>query len=162
MGTTLVTSVSTIAGVVIGALLGGWQQKANTKTLILSEFGKLSVQLHGENRVRIRARKEDWLLESVPNLIAAVDPELHAEFDYNRVVSLIHRIQVILDPKNPIEAAINNATTEIGLTIQAVKSRNAPRESLLNVQAALIEATREYLHMSPDQLLQSIPNPWRA
>lgn len=149
MDATIVASVASIAGVVVGALLAGWQQKANTKALIESEFKKLNVQLFGENLARVRARKEDWLLESVPLLVAAVDPELHAEFDYNKVVSLIHRIQVILDPRNPKEAAINHATTELGLTVQAVKCKQVPRESLLRVQAALIEATREYLRNAP-------------
>jgi len=146
---TIVASVASIAGVIIGALLVGWQQKANTKALIESEFRKLTVQLLGENLARVRARKEDWLLESVPLLVAAVDPELHAEFDYNKVVSLIHRIQVILDPRIPKEAAINHATTELGLTVQAVKCKQAPRESLLRVQAALIDAMRECLRNAP-------------
>jgi hypothetical protein len=149
MDPALIASVSSISGVIIGALLAGWQQKANTKALIESEFRKLNAQFSAENFARVRARKEEWLLEAVPPLVAAVDPELHADFDYNKVVSLIHRIQVVIDPQSPKEAKVNDATTQLGFAVQAVKCKQAPRESLLHAQAALIEATRDCLRGAP-------------
>ena len=126
MDPTITASVSSIVGVIIGALLTGWQQKANTRALIESEFRKLNAQFSAENFARVRARKEELLLEAVPPLVAAVDPELHADFDYNKIVSLIHRVQVVIDQQNHRDAKVNHATIPPGVRIVVASSGPPP------------------------------------
>src|SRR5260221_14182537 len=143
-----VAPVIGLVGVVIGALLVGWQQRSNTRAVIQSEYGKIFAQLSGQSRARFRGKKEDWILEAVPDLIAATDPELHTTFDYVRVVTLIHKIQVVLDVNNPTEGALNHATTMLGFAVQAVKNGEDPT-SLLEPQGKVIEATRKFFHEEP-------------
>ena len=145
----LLSSALTIGGVVIGATLAGWFQRANTRAIIQSEYRKIAAQLTGQSRARFRGRKEDWLLEFVPELVAAADPELHADIDYVKIVTLVHRIQVVLDLTNVREKALNQATSQLAFACQAVKSGNADRTSLLGPQSAVIEAARAVFHESP-------------
>ena len=130
-----------LVGGLLAALLVAWYQAKNTRLLITAEFEKLERQ----NRISFRARKEQWLLDTVPDLLAASDPELHATFDYLRVVSLIHKIQIILDPREENEGLINNAATELGFAVQAAITERRSVSRLLAAQDALVRAVRTYL-----------------
>ena len=144
--------VDVIAGALIG-LLGGLiaalivarQQRDSTRALIAAEFDKLTHQQALQSKSHVRSRKEDWLLQSVPALLAASDPELHAEFNYTEVVTLIHKLQVILVPTNALEGAVNQAANDIGVVVQAAKSGQRNISSLLSAQDALVRATRALL-----------------
>jgi hypothetical protein len=138
-----------VTGVIVGAVLTGWYQRANTRAVIQSEYRKIAAQLTGQSRARFRGRKEDWLLEFVPELVAATDPELHADFDYVKIVTLIHRIQVVLDVNSPNEGALNHATTALGLAVQSVKSGGADPTTLLGPQSEVVEAARKFFHEAP-------------
>ena len=134
-----------LAGVALGGLLAGWFQRINTKTLVAAEMDKLRLQLDGEAKKRLVGRKQDWLLELVPELVSAADPELHAQFDYKRVVVLIQRIELLLDPKVPTEARLNMALANLGFAVQAAVSGQRDISRLLNTQAEVTEATRGLL-----------------
>lgn len=139
---TIIGGVGGIIGAIFGALIAGWQQKANTRVLIESEFKKLSAQISGESRARFRAKKEDWLLEAVSELVYYCDPELRT--DYQEVLFRVHKAQLILDPRNPIEDAINRAVTALGLGFRAWMNNEAPPRDLLALQSDVVEATREF------------------
>lgn len=130
-----------LVGGLLAALLVAWHQTKNTKTLIAAEFEKIERQ----NRISFRARKEQWLLDTIPDLLAASDPELHATFDYHRVVSLIHKIQIILDPKEKTEGLINQAAADLGFAVQAAVTERRSVSRLLAAQDSLITAVRAYL-----------------
>jgi hypothetical protein len=138
----IVASLIGLAGGLLAALLVAWHQAKNTKALIAAEFDKLERQ----NQSAFRSRKEQWLLDCTPELLAAADPQLHATFDYSVVVSLIHRIQVILDPNNPLEDAINKAASNIGSVVQEAMTERRSVSKLLGAQDKLTIAVRAYLH----------------
>ena len=138
----IVAAVIGLIGGLLAAILVARHQTKNTRTLIAAELDKLERQ----NRTATRARKEQWLLDSAPALLAASDPQLHAVFDYTTVVTLIHKIQIILDPNNPLEHAINEASSEIGFAVQDALTERRSMTQLLSAQNKLIVAVRKYLH----------------
>ena len=134
-----------LAGVALGGLVAGFFQRVNTKTLIAAELNRLRLQLDGEAKKRFLGRKQDWLIELIPELISAADPELHAQFDYGRVVTLIQRIELLLDTSVPAEARLNSALANLGFAVQAAACGNREISRLLNSQAEVTEATRDLL-----------------
>lgn len=140
----IVNSLIGLAGGLLAALIVAWWQGKNTKALIAAELTKLDKQ----NQAAFRSRKEQWLLDTAPNLLAASDPQLHDVFDYSAVVSLIHKIQIILNPKNPLEQAINMAASNLGLEVQEAIMGRKSMSKLLGAQDKLAVAVRAYLHAS--------------
>ncbi|MDF2177178.1 hypothetical protein P2G88_02830 [Aliiglaciecola sp. CAU 1673] len=141
----LQTALLTLAGVALGGLLTGWFQRSNTKTLIVAELNKLRVQLEGEARTRFLARKQDGLLEAVPKLLAAADPELHTTFNYSEVVTLIHRIELLIDPSNSDEERLNKAIGQLGFAVQAAETGDRNVHRILGAQAEVTKAARVVL-----------------
>ncbi|MBS7349372.1 MAG: hypothetical protein KIG95_04315 [Comamonas sp.] len=131
-----------LAGGLLAALIVAHHQAKNTKSLILAELYKIE-QL---NKSAFNSRKEQWLIDYTPALIIASDPQLNADFDYPTVVSLIHKIQIILNPNNPLEIAINKAASDIGFAVQESITGRRSVSKLLKVQDKLIIAVRTYLH----------------
>ncbi|MEW6682541.1 MAG: hypothetical protein AB1451_06410 [Nitrospirota bacterium] len=140
----IVGGVLTIVGTLAGTLVAGWLQKGNTQALIESEFKKLTAQISGESRARFRAKKEDLLLDAIADLLFFSDPEAYQRDQYEQILPLIHKVQIILDPRDPIEAKINMAVTELGLGFRTVDTQREGRKHLLFLQDRLIEATREF------------------
>ena len=140
----IAASLVGLIGGLLAALIVAWHQAKNTKIMIAAEIDKLERQ----NRSAIRSRKEQWLLDSVPALLAASDPQLHATFDYSAVVTFIHKIQVILNPNNPLEQTINQASSDIGFAVQEAITERRSMSRLLGAQDKLIVAVRAYLHAS--------------
>lgn len=138
----IANSLIGLAGGLLAALIVAWWQGKNTKALIAAELAKIDKQ----NQSAFRSRKEQWLLDTAPDLLAASDPQLHAVFDYSVVVSLIHKIQIILNPKNPLEQAINIAASDIGLEVQEAITTRRSMSKLLGAQDKLTVAVRAYLH----------------
>lgn len=149
MSESLQAAFIALGGVALGGLLTGWFQRGNTKVLIAAELTKLRHQLDGEARTRLLGRKQDLLMEAIAELVAATDPELHAKFDYGRVVTLIHRIQLLLNPAKPVDAALNEATTNLGFATQAAVTGNRDVTELLRAQSYVIEAGRAVLNQTP-------------
>lgn len=149
MSESLQVAFIALIGVALGGILTGWFQRANTKSLISAELTKLQLQLDGEARTRLLGRKQDLLMEALAELIATTDPELHAKFDYSKVVTLIHRIQLLLNPKNQADAALNDATSKLGFATQAAASGNRNVSALLGAQSYVIEAGRTVLNQIP-------------
>lgn len=137
----IAASLIGFAGGLLAALIVAWQQAKNTSTLIAAELNKLDHQ----NRSAVRSRKEQWLLDSAPALLAASDPQLHATLDYSAVVTLIHKIQIILNPNNPLEQAINQASSDIGFAVQEAITERRSVSKLLGAQDKLVVAVRAYL-----------------
>ena len=138
----IANSLVGLVGGLLAALLVAWRQAWSTKTLIAAELNKLEKQ----NQSTFRSREEQWLLDTAPDLLAASDPQLHAAFDYSVVVALIHKIQIILNPNNPLEQAINLAASDIGLAVQEAITERRSVSKLLGAQDKLTVAVRAYLH----------------
>jgi hypothetical protein len=118
-----------LLGVVIGGLLTWWTQRSTVK-----------LQIQGA----ARARLEDILLDTVSLLLAAADPELHSKFDYGRVVTLIHRVQLVLDPRVSVDDRLNRATNDLGHAIQAAMAGDRDVHGILRAQSEVTEAAREW------------------
>ncbi|MHA7879224.1 MAG: hypothetical protein ACX931_05520 [Saccharospirillum sp.] len=128
-----------LAGVLSGGLIAGWFQHRAAKLTAQSDMVKLKY-----------SRKSDLIIETVSNLLTASDPELHEKYDYEKVVSNIHKLQLLLDPKLPMEGRINLAAGEIGFAIQAdLCSNDRDNKRLLSAQSELTESSRDYFRQAP-------------
>jgi len=104
----LVSGLFGLLGAVIGAALAGMHLRSSTKTLIEAGFTKIHTQISAESKSRFPGKKEDQLVESVAELVTETDPELHSNFDYKKIVSLIHKVQIVLDPRSESQGQINH------------------------------------------------------
>lgn len=146
MDQSIVVALFALGGVLTGGLLTGYFQRANTKIIIAAEKDSLRMRLEGEADKRLLARKQDWLMEIVPELIAAADPELHVKFDYKKVVTIIHRIQLLINQHNSAENRLNSAVSDLGFAVQEAVAEERDSARLLRAQAEVTEATREILN----------------
>jgi len=138
-------AVIALLGGIITALIARAQQRESTRALVASELSKLTHQQSLQSKWHVRSRKEERLLQFIPSLLAASDPELHADFNYPEVVMLIHKIQVTLIPRDPLERAVNDAVGKLGLAVQAAKCGQGSSNELLSAQDTLVRVTRALL-----------------
>lgn len=132
-----------VGGTVLVAVVSVLAQLFTTRFVMKSERQKIAQQIEAEHRAQTLRRRTDILLESMADLLAETDPQVKAEFDYGRVVSLIHRAQLVLNQNDQEEAALNAAVNQLGLELQQyiphharpVQERNFEVKKLLGVHA---------------------------
>jgi hypothetical protein len=114
------------------AVIGAITQGTITRAVISAERKRLAEQLRGESDARQTETLRALLLESVSKLLATTDPEANARIDYRRTVTMIHRIQVMLDrDDHGLEAKLNGAVNLLGMSV---------REHLASPDAVTVEA----------------------
>ena len=84
-------------------------------------------------------------MECVAALVTESDPEIQSALDYKKIVSLIHKIQIVLDPRSESQGKINHWSTIVGFTARDIILGNLEPEAILEPQSKLIEATRSFL-----------------
>jgi hypothetical protein len=165
-------------GAIAGAAMGARGQKKATLLTIESEYTKIRQQAFEQSFARLRARKEDMVVDRVVELLMATDPELSAKPDYPSILKAVHSIQLFLDYSDSSDKALNQAMQKLafaardllcpsddeafiehlaslqdrGLELEAMEAQTARDEeisrSLLSCQAGLIEATQRFLKAS--------------
>jgi hypothetical protein len=112
-----------------------------TRFVVKSERVKVAQQVTAEHRLQARAKRADTLLEAISELLAETDPQVKAAFDYGRVVSLIHRVQLVLSPDDPEEANLNGAVNRLGLELQNyIPLHKFPAQERMTAVRQLLEA----------------------
>jgi len=145
----IISGLFGLLGAVLGAALAGMHQRKNTQKTIEAEFKRIHEQIAAESKARFHARKEDHLMDCVAALVTETDPELKAKLDYEKIVSLIHKIQIVLDPRSESQGKINHWSSSLGFLARDVILGNQAPETLLKPQGELIEATRSFLRRDP-------------
>lgn len=118
MTDTVVAAWIAVGGTVLVAVVSVLAQLFTTRFVMKSERQKIAQQIEAEHRAQALRRRTDILLESMAGLLAETDPQVKAKFDYGRVVSLIHRAQLVLNQNDQEEAALNAAVNQLGLELQ--------------------------------------------
>ena len=150
MSETVAAAIISVSGAVLVAIVSIITQLFITKAVIRAERDKLLTQLHGEESSRAREKRRDRIIDAISELLAKSDPQISPGVDYGRVVSLIHRVQLLLNLDRPNEAALNTALNQIGIQLQEyvfvqhkpIDDKLAETKSLLNAQSAVSDITR--------------------
>lgn len=107
-----------VGGTVLVAVASVLAQLFITRFVMKSERQKIAQQIEAEHRAQALRKRTDILLESMAELLAETDPQIKAKFEYGRVVSLIHRVQLVLNQNDKEEADLNVAVNQLGLELQ--------------------------------------------
>lgn len=107
-----------VGGTVLVAVVSIVAQALTTRFVMKSERERIAQQVEAEHQAQSLRKRSDILLESIAELLAETDPQVKARFDYGRVVSLIHRAQLVLRQNDQEEAALNDALNQLGLALQ--------------------------------------------
>lgn len=150
MSDIVAAAIISVSGAVLVATVSVITQLFITKSVIRAERDKLLTQLRGEEGSRSREKRQDRIIDAVSEILAKSDPQIAPGVDYGRTVSLIHRLQLLLNLSRPNEAALNAALNDLGLQLQEyVFVQNKPIDnklsettSLLHAQAAVSDLTR--------------------
>lgn len=118
MTDTVAAALITVGGTVFVAIVAVLAQLATTRYVMKSEREKIAQQIDAEHRAQAQRKHADILLESMTELLAETDPQIKAQFNYGRVVSLIHKAQLVLDPGDQQEVALNAAVNQLGVELQ--------------------------------------------
>jgi hypothetical protein len=141
----LVSSAATLWAVVI-------TQRAETK--------RLRLRLLGEEESRVREKRRDQLLDAISEMLKITDPE--SKVDYDRALSLIHRVSLLLSPYDPTEREVNGAVMGLMLSFREYfplqgtpssdeKDRVASR--VFGAQGKVIDTAKAHLHRRPGDAL---------
>jgi hypothetical protein len=131
-----------VGGAVLVAIVSTVTQMLNTRHV-----------LREEHRLRGHEWRQTRLVAAISDLLAAADPQISPGGDYGRVVQLIHRVQLLLDPNNVTEARLNGALNRLGTDLQAyvgvrhevLENKTVETTDLLAAQAAVLETARAVL-----------------
>ena len=134
----LITSAITVAGMLCAAWLAAFFQLRNTRAIIDGEREKMLAQMSVEAAQKDNEKRRDTIRTNVAELLAIVDPDANSAIDHKRVTTLIHGIQVLCDPEQPVHCTLCGATTQLGLALQG----RGDRVHILSCQDQMVEACR--------------------
>lgn len=130
-----------VGGTVLVAVVSVLAQLFTTRFVMKSEREKIAQQVEAEHRAQALRKRADILLESMAELLAETDPQVKARFDSGRVVSLIHKVQLVLNQSDQEEAALNQAVNQLGLELQKYIPHHAkPAQERLSEIKQLLDA----------------------
>jgi len=134
-----------LAGVFVASIV----QWLVTRTTVRAESERLRQQLLAEFH---REQFTDWqakFRETIADLLAATDPELNARFEKAKVVPLVLRAQLMLNPKRPAHARVNSLVNQLALAVNGWEQRGA--SELLRLHSELLEAARDAMYVPAKQ-----------
>jgi hypothetical protein len=154
VSSTLLTPIISVIGTVLVAIIALRGQRAVSRAAIEAENTRLRERLQGEEAARVRERRRDQLIDALAELLATADPQVSAKLDYGRAVTLIHRIQLLLDLHYRSNTDLSAALNRLGYQIQAyiavqdrpAEERTAQVGFLLTAQSDVTVAARVVIH----------------
>ena len=129
-----------------GAFVGAIVQWFVARSTIRSETERLHRQLSAEFRLQQFSQWQNQFQTAMSELLAATDPEAGKPFQKERIVPLVLKVQLMLNPHLASHAQVNNLVNNLALT---VNGWHGPQDlsSLLEIHGALLEAARQTLYL---------------
>jgi hypothetical protein len=125
-----------LIGVLFGSLVSYFAQVRATRLAIDAELRRMDV----EYRLREYAKRNELIREWAAEILVECDPDVNATVNYRKIVTNIHRLQLILDTSgNKAHAIINDAINKLGMSFQ---TKSATRESTYAFQNQIIESVK--------------------
>jgi hypothetical protein len=139
-------SVETLAALIGlgGAIVGAIIQWLVARSTIRAETERLHRQLSTEFRLQHFSEWQTEFRSVMSELLAVTDPEAQKALSKERIVQLVLKAQLMLNPNIPSHAKVNGLINALALT---ATGWHGPQELsyTLRIHAELLEASRETL-----------------
>ena len=112
-----------------------------TRWTFRAESDRQRQQQHTEFQRQQFAEWQSKFRDAVAALLAATDPELRAHFDKSKVVPLVLKVQLMLNPRMPAHAQVNSVVNQLALAVNGWEEHDA--SSMLRLHGGLLEAARD-------------------
>lgn len=128
-----------------GALVGGLIQWLVARAAVRAETDRLYKKLSAELQVQQFSTWQAQFQSVISDLLCATDPEVSAKVDKQRVIPLVLRANLLLDPNLRSHATVNDLVNKLALTVNCWHGEQGMRE-VLRLHAALLEASRALIY----------------
>jgi len=140
-GGTVTAAYLTVGGMLGVAILGAISQWLISRHVVAEEHRRLSIQLRSEFQARRHEKWEAQLLDAITDLLKVTDPEINVPIDPTAVTPCVLRVQLLLNPDNPIQAEVNSLVNQLALTANGWLTDHDPLP-ILKVHGGLLEKAR--------------------
>ena len=129
----------------LGVAAAAFAQWLVTRHTVRSESDRLRQQLFAEFHREQFTEWQSKFRETVAELLASTDPELNAKFERAKVVPLVLRAQLMLNPKLPAHARVNSVVNQLALAVNGWEQRDAA--AVLRLHSELLESARDAMYL---------------
>lgn len=130
-----------------GVIVGGSLQWLVSRYVVRSETERLHQQLITEFR---NEQFSDWqrqLQSVISDLLIATDPEISQPFQKGKIVPLVLKAQLMLNPLVPTHARLNGLVNELALQVNGWHGQQQDMRTILSLHAALLEAAKKTMYL---------------
>ena len=129
-----------------GALLGATVQWFVARSTIRAETERLHRQLSTEFRLQQFSEWQTEFRSVMSELLSATDPEANEVLPKMRIVQLVLKAQLMLNPNLPSHAKVNDLINFLALTMNGWHGEQ-DISSILRAHGELLDASREALYL---------------
>ncbi len=138
----------TVGGMFGVAVLGALSQWLISRKVVNEEHKRLAIQLRSEFQAKRHEKWESDVLEAITNLLTVTDPEINSEIIPAVVTKHVHRVQLLLNHKNPIQGEVNNLVNHLALAVNGWYG-NRDELPILKIHGQLLDASKKLIYQ-PD------------
>jgi hypothetical protein len=142
----------------LGVALAGVVQWLVTRHTVRAETRRGRHQLFLEFHREQFSEWQSKFRDTVADLLAAADPELGVRADKARLIPLVLRAQLMLDPNLQEHARVNTAIGRLALAVNGW--HECSESEILGLHSELLEAARAAMYL-PEKYLQQLPSDLR-
>src|SRR5262245_22362305 len=113
-----------------GAVLGGVVQWVVSRAAVRAETERLYEKLSAEFEIQQLSAWQAQFQTVMSELLCATDPELFAKVDKQRVIPLVHRANLLLNPNLRSHAQVNDLVNKLALVVNGWHGEQGMREVL--------------------------------
>jgi len=128
-----------------GAAVGGVVQWLVARGAVRAETDRLYKKLSAEFQVQQFSAWQAEFQSVISEFLCATDPEMSPKSEKQRVIPLVLRANLLLNPHLPSHAAVNDLINQLALAVNGWQGEQGMRE-VLNLHAQLLLASRALIY----------------
>ena len=140
-------AIITIFGMLGTAILTTITQLKITNHLVKSDFNKMMKQIYTENQVKEHQEWKNTLRITISKLLAETDPECNPNPKKDKIIPLIHQVQLLLNTSVLDENELNKIINEFALSINGWLG-SSDLHQIFSLHAKISDQTRIILQKS--------------
>ena len=131
-----------VGGVTVGAVV----QWLVARNALRAETERLYAKLREEFHLQQFSAWQSQFQSVMSELLAVTDPEANDKLEKQRIIPLVLKAQLMLNPQLPHHAKVNDLVNKLALAVNGWHADQDLR-SVLTVHAALLDAARDVLYL---------------
>ena len=141
MSAEIAAALIALAGVAVIAVV----QWVATRATVRAEAERLHYQLRADFHREHFAEWQSKFHDAIVDLLAATDPEINPQAEKAKVIPLVLRAQLMLNPQLPTHARVNSVINRLALVVNDWEA--ATPSGLLGLHSELLEASRNAMYL---------------